>query len=136
MRMGLEMVLLPVTDIDRAKTFYQQLGFACDVDHNTPEMRVVQFTPPGSGCSVAFGRNIGPVAESPVVGLHLVVKDLAAALDELRERNIEVSDPFHPTQEGQTTGVHPDHPDYASFAHFSDPDGNSWLLQEVPSRDA
>ncbi len=134
MRMGLEMVLLPVSDIDRAKAFYEQLGFVCDVDHDTPEMRVVQFTPPGSGCSIAFGRGVGPVTASPVVGLHLVVKDLTAALEELQQRAIEVSDPFHYTQEGQTAGVHPEHPDYGSFAHFTDPDGNSWLLQEVPSR--
>ena len=134
MRMGLEMLLLPVTDIDRAKAFYEQIGFNCDVDHDTPEMRVVQFTPPGSGCSIAFGRGVGGVTASPVIGLHLVVSDISAALDEVRARGIGVSDPFHYGPEGQISGVHPDRVDYGSFAHLADPDGNTWLIQEVPSR--
>lgn len=134
MRMGLEMVLLPVSDIDRAKSFYEQVGFDCDVDHDTPDMRIVQFTPPGSGCSIGFGRGLGGVSASPVIGLHLVVADLAAVLEDLRQRNVEVSQPFHFGPNGRMPGLHPDHPDYASFATFSDPDGNTWLLQEVPSR--
>lgn len=134
MRMGLEMVLLPITDIERAKAFYEELGFTCDVDHDTPEMRVVQFTPPGSDCSIAFGRGLGGVSEAPVVGLHLVVADLAAAVEHLRARGIELGDPFHYGYDGVTAGVHPDHLDYASYAELRDPDDNVWMLQEVPSR--
>lgn len=134
MRMGLEMIVLPVEDVDRAKEFYSRLGFTCDVDHQTEDMRVVQFTPPGSDCSIVVGRGLGAMTATPVVGLHLVVADLAAAVDEVRGRGIEVGDPFYYGPAGMAPGIDPDHPDYASYAQFSDPDGNVWLLQEVPSR--
>ena len=115
MRMALEMVLLPVSDVDRAKAFYEQLGFACDVDHQAgEEFRVVQFTPPGSDCSIAFGRGLGQTSRSPVVGMHLVVADLGAALDDLRGRGIEVGEPFHYGPEGRQPGIDPRHADYAS----------------------
>lgn len=134
MRMGLEMVLIPVADIDRAKAFYEQLGFNCDVDHDTPEMRIVQFTPPGSACSIAFGRGLGDVSASPIVGLHLVVADLAAALEDLTGRAVDVGEPFYFGPDGRSPGVDPSRTDYASYAELVDPDGNTWLLQEVPSR--
>ena len=134
MRMGLELILLPVSDIDRAKSFYERVGFHCDVDHDTPQMRIVQFTPPGSGCSIGFGRGLGGLTESPLIGLHLVVADLAAAVEALRSRGVEVGDPFHYGPSGPTEGVNPERIDYSSFASLTDPDGNSWVLQEVPSR--
>jgi len=135
MRMALEMVLLPVADVDRAKAFYDRLGFACDVDHQQgDDFRVVQFTPPGSGCSVAFGYGFGEVSRSPVVGMHLVVADLAEAHAALRARGVAVGEPFHFGPEGRQPGVDPGHADYASYAELTDPDGNLWLLQEVPSR--
>lgn len=134
MRMALEMIVLPVADIDRAKAFYTQMGFTCDVDHASEGFRVVQFTPPGSGCSIAFGYGLGGVSEAPIVGLHLVVADLAAALEDLDRRGIEARPPYHFGQQGRTPGVDPDHADYASYAELADPDRNVWLLQEVPSR--
>ena len=124
MQMSLEMILLPVSDVDRAKTFYERAGFTCDVDHQADGFRVVQFTPPGSNCSVAFGHGLGGVTESPVVGLHLVVSDLEAAVAELRSRGIEVGDPFHYGPGGPQDGVDPDHADYASYAELADPDDN------------
>lgn len=135
MRMALEMVMLPVVDVDRAKAFYDQLGFVCDVDHGQGEdFRVVQFTPPGSGCSIAFGHGLGKVSQTPIVGMHLVVADLAAALDDFRARGIKVGEPFHYESEGKQPGIDPGHADYGSYAEFADPDNNIWLLQEVPSR--
>ena len=131
--MGLEMIVLPVGDIDRAKGFYEQVGFNCDVDHQTDEMRVVQFTPPQSDCSIVFGRGIGPATASPVLGIHLIVADLAAAVEELRSRDIEVNEPYHFGPDGKTAGVDPNHADYASYSDFTDPDGNTWVLQEVAS---
>ena len=134
MRMGLEMILLPVSDVDRAKAYYARLGFNCDVDHASEGFRIVQFTPPGSHCSVAFGHGLGEVSKAPVVGLHLVVPDLAHAVGELRGRDIDVGEPFHFGATGRASGIDPNHADYASYAELVDPDGNSWLLQEVPSR--
>lgn len=134
MKMALEAVILPVADIDRAKSFYERVGFACDVDHDTDDFRVVQFTPPGSACSVLFGRGLGGVSASPVVGLHLVVTDLSAAHDDLTRRGIEAGEPFHFGSEGKTPGIDPERRDYSSYVQFADPDGNTWLLQEVPSR--
>ena len=136
MRMALEMITLPVADVDRAKAFYQQLGFDCDIDHEADGFRVVQFSPPGSGCSIAFGLGLGDVSRSPVVGLHLVVADLAAAVEAIRARGIGVEDAFHYGPAGPTPGIHPERADYASYAKLPDPDGNVWLLQEVPSRGA
>ena len=136
MRFGLEVIVLPVADIDRAKAFYEQVGFNCDVDHHTEEIRVVQFTPPGSDCSISFGRGVGPTTASPVMGLHLIVSDLDAAVKELRDRGIDVDDPFHYGAAGRVVGVDPAHTDFASYSEFRDPDGNAWVLQEVPSRDS
>lgn len=132
--MALEMILLPVADIDRAKAFYEKLGFVCDVDHRTEDLRVVQFTPPGSGCSIAFGEGLGEVTRSPVVGMHLVVADLNAALSQITGCGIQVGEAFHYGSAGKQPGVHPEHLDYSSYAELEDPDGNLWLLQEVPSR--
>jgi catechol 2,3-dioxygenase-like lactoylglutathione lyase family enzyme len=132
--MALEVVTLPVSDVDRAKVFYEQLGFDCDVDHQTDGFRVVQFTPPGSGCSIAFGHGLGEVSQAPVVGLHLVVADLIAAVETVRAQGIDLGEVFHYGPEGPAPGIHPERADYASYAKLADPDGNVWLLQEVPSR--
>ena len=134
MDMKLEMVVIPVSDVDRAKAFYEQAGFDCDVDHAAGDtFRVVQVTPPGSACSVSFGIGL-PHPEAPVLGLHLVVNDVVAARAELVERGIEVGPVWHMGPEGQVEGPHPDREDYGSFAQLDDPDGNVWLLQEVSSR--
>jgi catechol 2,3-dioxygenase-like lactoylglutathione lyase family enzyme len=134
MDMKLELVVIPVTDVDRAKAFYERMGFATDVDHAAgDDFRVVQVTPPGSAASVCFGIGVNP-PDSPVKGLHLVVTDIAAAVAELRDRGVEVSDPFHVGPGGKADGAHADHEDYATFAEIADPDGNLWLLQEVASR--
>jgi catechol 2,3-dioxygenase-like lactoylglutathione lyase family enzyme len=133
--MKLELVVLPVTDVDRAKAFYEQVGFRLDVDHEiSEEFRVVQLTPPGSECSITIGKGMTPSPPGTAQGLHLVVTDIEAARAELAGRGIDVSEPFHFGPEGQTSGVHPERSDYNSFATFSDPDGNGWLLQEVKYR--
>jgi catechol 2,3-dioxygenase-like lactoylglutathione lyase family enzyme len=130
--MKLELVILPVTDVDRAKAFYEQAGFRLDVDHEiSEEFRVVQLTPPGSGCSITIGKGMTPSPPGTAQGLHLVVTDIEAARAELVSREIDISEPFHFGPEGQTPGVHPERSDYNSFATFKDPDGNGWLLQEV-----
>ena len=128
----LELVLLPVADVDRAKTFYtEQAGFTLDVDHRAGEsFRVVQLTPPGSTCSITFGTGIVDTAPGSVRGLHLVVTDIAGARDELRARGVDVSEVRHMTSEGWQPGADPGHADYNSFADFADPDGNTWVLQE------
>lgn len=128
----LELVLLPVTDVDRAKAFYEQVGFAVHVDHRVGDsFRVVQMDPPGSACSISFGVGITTAAPGSVVGLHLVVNDLAAAREELVGRGVQVSPVRHMTAEGWQPGVDPAHADFNSFADFTDPDGNGWVLQEV-----
>jgi predicted enzyme related to lactoylglutathione lyase len=125
----LELVVLPVSDVDRAKEFYERAGFTVDVDHRAGEdFRVVQLTPRGSDCSVTLMRN--PEAAGSVQGLHLVVADLEAAREDLSSRGVEVSEPFHFTEQGQTPGLHPERADFGSFATFTDPDGTGWLLQE------
>ncbi len=134
MDMKLELVVIPVTDVDRAKAFYERMGFAVDVDHIAGDhFRVVQVTPPGSAASVCFGIGVNP-PDSPVKGLHLVVTDIAAAVAELRDRGVDVGDPFHFGATGKVDGIHADREDYATFAEIADPDGNVWLLQEVASR--
>ncbi len=130
----LELVLLPVSDVDRAKAFYaERAGFHLEVD--TPvgeEMRVVQLTPPGSACSIGFGVGLGVVAPAGSLrGLHLVVTDIVAAREELAGRGVEVTEVRHMADGAWHPGPHPEHADYNSFAEFSDPDGNLWLLQEV-----
>lgn len=132
MDMKLELVLLPVSDVDRAKAFYGSAGFTLDVDHDGgPEFRVVQFTPPGSACSITFGIGVSDAPPGSVRGLHLVVTDLAAARTQLIARGIDVGEPFHYGPGGRTPGIDPEHRDYQSYAELADPDGNLWLLQEV-----
>ena len=130
----LELVVLPVSDVDRAKDFYEKAGFRLDVDHRAGNFRVVQFTPPGSECSITFGQGVSEGVPGSYQGLHLVVTDVEAARAELVDRGIEVSEVFHFGAEGQTSGPDPERQNYNSFAAFSDPDGNGWLLQEVEQR--
>lgn len=131
MEFKLELVIVPVTDVDRAKDFYmQQAGFRLDVDHRAGEdFRVVQLTPQGSACSVTLMRN--PEAAGSVHGLHLVVSDIDQARAELTSRCVAASELFHFGQDGQTPGAHPQRESYGTFLSFSDPDGNSFLVQEV-----
>ena len=129
----LELVVIPVSDVDRAKAFYsEKVGFTVDVDHRAGDaFRVVQLTPPGSACSITIGTGLTPVAPGTYQGLHLVVDDIEGARSELVERGVDVSEPFHFGETGQTPGLHPERADYGSYLSFSDPDGNGWLLQEV-----
>jgi catechol 2,3-dioxygenase-like lactoylglutathione lyase family enzyme len=138
----LEVLVLPVADVDRAKSFYKALGWREDADFAGADFRVVQLTPPGSGCSVIFGTGITSAAPGSAQGLHLVVSDIDAARAELVSRGVEVSEVFHDaggvfhhagTQE-RVSGPAPDHKSYSSFASFSDPDGNGWFLQEITTR--
>jgi catechol 2,3-dioxygenase-like lactoylglutathione lyase family enzyme len=128
----LELVLIPVSDIDRAKAFYtEKVGFSMDVDHQpNEEFRVVQMTPPGSACSITIGKGITDAAPGSYRGTHLVVTDIEAARAELVERGVEVSEIRHLGPEGWEPGPDPSHTDFASFADFTDPDGNTWVLQE------
>jgi catechol 2,3-dioxygenase-like lactoylglutathione lyase family enzyme len=130
----LELVLIPVSDVDRAKDFYvQQCGFNLDVDHQPNEaFRVVQITPPGSACSLTIGKGLTDAAPGSYRGTHLVVSDIEAARADLVGRGVKVSDIRHMTPTGWQQGVDPQHGKYQSFAEFSDPDGNTWTLQEVP----
>jgi len=129
----LELVLLPVSDVARAKAFYtEKVGFNLDVDRRpSDEFRVVQMTPPGSACSITVGKGITDAAPGSVRGTHLVVSDILAARAELVERGVDVSEVRHLESEGWVPGPDPERRDYGSFADFSDPDGNSWVLQEV-----
>jgi catechol 2,3-dioxygenase-like lactoylglutathione lyase family enzyme len=142
----LEAVVIPVSDVDRAKEFYgERLGWRLDADFPFDNgFRVVQFTPPGSGGSVQFGANITSAAPGSAQGLYLIVSDIEAARDALVARGIEVSEVFHAGTpgaqfqpdgvSGRVSGPAPDHASYRSFATFRDPDGNGWLLQEVTTR--
>ena len=135
MDLKLELIVLPVTDVDRAKAFYEKAGFRLDVDHRAGEtFRVVQLTPPGSECSITIGTGLTPSAPGCVQALHLVVSDIEAARADLVAKGIDVGEPFHFGAEGQIDGLDPQRQDYGTFAAFSDPDGNGWLLQEVRSR--
>jgi catechol 2,3-dioxygenase-like lactoylglutathione lyase family enzyme len=130
----LELVAVPVSDQDQAKDFYaDRIGFAVDVDHRAGDFRVVQLTPPGSACSIALMRNAE--AAGSLQGLHLVVRDIEAARSHLRDTGVECSDVFHFDAGAQADGPDPNRADYGSFMSFSDPDGNGWLVQEVPSRE-
>ena len=140
-----EAVVIPVSDVDRAKAFYAQLGWRLDADFAFDNgFRVVQFTPPGSGCSVQFGANITSAAPGSAKGLYLVVSDIEAARNELAAGGAEVGEVFHPGTpgaqfqpdgtSGRVSGRAPEQASYGSFATFSDPDGNGWLLQEVTTR--
>jgi catechol 2,3-dioxygenase-like lactoylglutathione lyase family enzyme len=132
----LELVVLPVSDVDRAKAFYtDKAGFNLDVDHRAGEdFRVVQVTPPGSACSITLMKNLE--APGSVRGLHLIVTDIEAAKAELSERGVESSEIFHFVEGNQVPGPDPKRSDYGSFLSFSDPDGNSFMVQEVRSRHA
>ena len=129
----LELVLVPVTDVDRAMAFYSdRVGFVCDVDHRAGDnFRVVQLTPPGSACSISIGVGITDAEPGTAKGMHVIVTDIAAARDDLVASGVEVSDIRYMGADGWAPGPHPDHADYASFADFRDPDGNTWVLQEV-----
>jgi len=128
----LQLVLLPVADVDRAKEFYDRIGFHCDVDHQiSDEMRIVQFTPPGSSCSVTFGLGITTAEPGSVVGTHLVVSDIEAAREHLVVRGVDVAEIHHFGPAGRGPGPHPERIDFGSYAQFADPDGNTWVLQEV-----
>jgi catechol 2,3-dioxygenase-like lactoylglutathione lyase family enzyme len=129
----LELIVVPVSDVDRAKAFYiEQAGFELLVDSSSgPDFRIVQLTPPGSACSIAIGTGIGSMAPGSLHGLHLCVSDIEAAREELSARGLELSDTFHFGETGQTPGVDPERRSYASFMPFQDPDGNTWLVQEV-----
>lgn len=133
MEYKLELVLVPVRDVDRAKAFYtENVGFALDVDHSAgDEFRVVQMTPPGSACSISVGIGLTSSEPGSAQGMHLVVTDIEAARVELVGRGVEVSEVRHMRDGSWTEGVDPDHTDFGSFADFSDPDGNTWVLQEV-----
>ncbi len=144
--MPLEVLVLPVTDVDRAKEFYAGLGWRLDADRAADGFRLVQFTPPGSGCSVQFGTNITSVPPGSAQGMTLTVSDIQAARDALVSRGTEVSEVFHCAtgtacrfRDGdglfeRADGAEPDHTSYSSFAALSDPDGNGWVLQEVTTR--
>lgn len=129
----LELVLIPVTDVDRAKTFYtEKVGFNLDVDHRAGDnFRVVQMTPPGSSCSISVGIGLTDSAPGTAKGMHLVVTDIVAAREELFGRGVGISDVRHLEDGAWVPGPDPDHQDYGSFADFQDPDGNTWVLQEV-----
>ena len=134
----LELVLLPVADVDRAKSFYtDKAGFNLDVDHRAgEEFRVVQMTPPGSACSVTIGQGITDAKPGSVRGTHLIVSDIEAARAELVESGVHVSEIRHMGSGGWEPGPDPERRDYGSFADFSDPDGNTWVLQEVKRSEA
>ncbi len=140
----LEVVVIPVSDVDRAKKFYATLSWRLDADFPFENgFRVVQFTPPGSGCSIQFGTKITTAAAGSARGLYLIVSDIQTARDQLAALGAKVSEVFHaaapgaqfqPDNSGRAAGPAPNHGTYSSFATFSDPDGNGWLLQEVTTR--
>ena len=129
----LELIAVPVSDVDRAKEFYEEkLGFDLDVDHRAGDnFRVVQLTPPGSACSITIGVGIRQAEPGSYKGMHLVTEDVEPMRDELTSRGVEVTGPFHFGPEGLTMGLHPDRADYGSYLQVEDPDGNTWLIQEV-----
>ncbi len=132
----LELVVVPVSDVDRAKAFYtERLGFHLDVDTRFSDaFRVVQMTPPGSACSITIGTGLGGGQPGSLQGLHLVVTDIEAARAELVARRAPVSEVFHFESGVQVPGADPERSDYNSFLSIADPDGNTWLVQEIPSR--
>ncbi len=145
--MKFEIVVIPVSDVDRAKEFYAKLGWRLDADFGSGnDFRIIQFTPPGSGCSIIFGKNVTAAAPGSAQGLYLIVSDLEAARKALLDRGVAVSEVFH--NEGvyagtdetylfgsvRASGPDPEHRSYRSFASFKDPDGNGWLFQEITAR--
>ena len=146
--MKFEIVVIPVSNLDRAKAFYEKLGWRLDADFDSgKDFRVIQFTPPGSGCSVIFGENVTLAAPGSAQGLYLIVSDVEAARAELLQRGVEISEVFHDVADGyagpdepylfgrlRVKGLDPERRSYNSFASFKDPDGNGWLFQEVTTR--
>ncbi|MEM5342924.1 VOC family protein [Paraburkholderia azotifigens] len=141
--MKLEVVVIPVSDVDRAMQFYAGLGWRLDVDIvRGDDFRVVHFTPTGSHCSILFGKGVTTEEPGSVQGLHLIVSDVEAARAQLIGRGVEVSEIFHDVggvfhhagEVGRVSGAHPERKSYGSFASFSDPDGNGWVFQEVTAR--
>jgi catechol 2,3-dioxygenase-like lactoylglutathione lyase family enzyme len=145
--MKFELIVIPVSDVDRAKEFYARLGWRLDADFPGDDFRVVQFTPPGSGGSIIFGRSVTGATPGSAQGLYLIVPDIEAARAELLSRGVEISEVFHdagalhagkdePYLFGRVRvgGRDPEHRSYRSFASFHDPDGNGWLLQEITTR--
>jgi catechol 2,3-dioxygenase-like lactoylglutathione lyase family enzyme len=146
--MKFEIVVIPVSDVDRAKEFYGRLGWRLDADYdNGNNFRVIQFTPPGSGCSVIFGKNVTGATPGSAQGLYLIVSDIEAARDNLLRCGVKISDVFHGAGDAyaggdepylfgriRVNGPDPEHRSYRSFASFSDPDGNGWLFQELTTR--
>ena len=143
MDLKLQVVVLPVSDVDRAKAFYNRLGWREDIDFvHSPEYRVVQFTPPGSDASIILGTGLTNAAPGSYEGLQLVVTDILAAHDELAGKGIEVSEVFHDETgifhhagtAGRVSGPAPERGSYGSFLSFEDPDGNGWIVQEVTQK--
>ena len=147
--MKFEIVVIPVSDIDRAKEFYLKLGWRLDADYATDDkdFRIIQFTPPGSGCSIIFGKRVTAAQPGSSKGMYLIVSDIEAARKELQHRGIEVSEVFHSEGnvyagddepylfgERRVSGADPNHGSYRSFASFHDPDGNGWFFQEITAR--
>jgi predicted enzyme related to lactoylglutathione lyase len=145
--MKLEIIVIPVSDVDRAKEFYASLGWRLDADFAANDFRVIQFTPPGSGCSVIFGKNVTAASPGSAQGLYLIVSDIEATRKDLAGRGIKVSEAFHHSGDVYTGpdepflfgrrrvgGLDPERGTYRSFASFSDPDGNGWLFQEITAR--
>ncbi len=146
--MKFEIVVIPVSDVDRAKEFYSSLGWRLDADYAAgDDFRVIQFTPPGSGCSIIFGKNVTAATPGSAQGMYLIVSDIEAARAELLGLGVKISEVFHdangvyagkdqPYLFGRlrVSGRDPEHRSYRSFASFSDPDGNGWLLQEITNR--
>jgi len=146
--MKFEIVVIPVSDVDRAKEFYAKLGWRLDADFdNGKDFRVVQFTPPGSGCSIIFGKNVTAAAPGSAQGLYLIVTDIEAARENLIRHGVNVSEVFHAAGDvyagpdepflfgrNRVNGPDPNHGSYRSFASFKDPDGNGWIFQEITTR--
>jgi catechol 2,3-dioxygenase-like lactoylglutathione lyase family enzyme len=146
--MKFEIVAIPVSDVDRAKEFYKKLGWRLDADFaGGKDFRVIQFTPPGSGCSVIFGKNVTAAAPGSAQGLYLIVSDIQAARKALLDRGVQISEVFHDAADvyagtdepylfgrNRVSGPDPERHSYRSFASFKDPDGNGWLLQEITTR--
>ena len=146
--MKFEVVVIPVSDVDRAKEFYGRLGWRLDADYdNGKDFRVIQFTPPASGCSIIFGKNVTPASPGSAQGLYLIVSDIQAVRNELLNRGVEVSEVFHDAAgvyagadepylfgRERVSGPDAEHRSYRSFASFRDPDGNGWLFQEITTR--
>lgn len=137
----LEVVILPVSDVDRAKAFYEGLGWRIDADFSNGDWRAMQMTPPGSPCSIIFGRGVTTAVPGSVQGSFLIVEDVEAARAELKEKGVDISEVFHfegvlqvSSTQGRAPGKHPEGRSYSSWASFSDPDGNSWMLQEIKTR--